>query len=72
MPGKFMSPKEAARFIELIGKPYRPVEILQLQEGIAGDTRALEFRVANGGSYTEEEIAKIAKKKLRVDYLCGL
>jgi hypothetical protein len=68
-----LKPHMFPRLQELAANPYRPPEIVALKEWIAGETRALEVRVALMGGVIDPEarrrVQAVVQAKLRLDAL---
>ena len=66
---KFLSPEAMSRALELAGKPYRPPQIVKLEEEIAGEIRAAELSASVTGVIDMERVQKIVAMKLQLDGL---
>lgn len=72
---KFASPEIVERLQVLTANPWRPPEIVALRDWIAGETRALEVRVALMGGVIDPEahrrVQEVVQARLRLDALYG-
>ena len=66
---RFLSPEAALRALELAKSSYRPKQIVELQERIAGETRRLQLRLDRGRSVDDEDVRAVVNMKLDLDGL---
>lgn len=69
MTEKFLDPEAALRLMERARSAYRPRQITELKEEIAGETRAAEVSASITGTIDMERVNKIAALKLQLDGL---
>jgi len=68
----FLNPHDALRLMGLSRSPYRPKEIVDIQQQINQEMRAAQFRLANYGAVPSSAIKLITDLRLRKDALYGM
>ncbi len=66
---RILSPEATMRALELAKSSYRPKQIVDLKERIAGETRRLQLRLDCGQSVDDEDARAVVQMKLELDGL---